>query len=79
MKEETSKRIHHLHNIVLSMMMNLDDCIEDTEVKESLVFVSNSIVSILEEFLSQSGNSLSLTDQKSLKRVVKKLKSVFSL
>ena len=31
MKEETSKRIHHLHNIVLSMMMNLDDCIEDTE------------------------------------------------
>ena len=58
MKEETSKRIHHLHNIVLSMMMNLDDCIEDTEVKESLVFVSNSIVSILEEFLSQSGNSL---------------------
>ena len=79
MKEETSKRIHHLHNIVLSMMMNLDDCIEDTEVKESLVFVSNSIVSILEEFLSQSGNSLSLTDQKSLKRVIKKLKSVFSL
>lgn len=79
MKEETSKRIHHVHNIVLSMMMNLDDCIDDIKVKESLISVSNSIVLILEEFLSQSGNSLSLTDQKSLKRVIKKLKSVFSL
>ena len=79
MKEETSKGIHHVHNIVLSMMMNLDDCIDDIKVKESLISVSNSIVLILEEFLSQSGNSLSLTDQKSLKRVIKKLKSVFSL
>ena len=79
MQEETSQRIHHVHNIVLSMMMNLDDCIDDIKVKESLISVSNSIVLILEEFLSQSGNSLSLTDQKSLKRVIKKLKSVFSL
>lgn len=77
MHDETIKRIHHLHNIVLVLMMNLDDV--DERVKESIVSMAGSIVSIIEEFINEGDDSVPSAEIKKLQRVSKKMKSIFSL
>lgn len=58
-------------------MMNLDDV--DERVKESIVSMAGSIVSIIEEFINEGDDSVPSAEIKKLQRVSKKMKSIFSL
>ena len=73
MSEETSRRILCLHTLMASFFMNSED---EVVLKESCSSLIKQIIATLSELLEDPNNSISETDLKRIKRILKKLQSM---